>query len=350
MKELRELESELAGVVSLQDMAGDVLDRIQRLAAASGATLFAFDHENDPTVFGGSLADAMRGYTADLFQEDLFQAYNLTFPKTTFRTWDQGGFDLGAHLRSRPYVDFYRPRDMGFLQALWPTGRSYGSNGMFGLLLSTPKFYQRFDAATCRMLDQLELPMRSAARRIARFSALESERDILRHLLGTAGGAFVLWDSELKLVWVSPGAKTHLQGGLPGEGLARAAAIASRQLQRAAKSQSETRILGRPQRVTVARGGQVVAEFCSIRASRNRPWLLAELSSSQGIHAQLATLTSAESRVLRLLVRGLSNREICDELFVSHDTVKTHVRRILRKLDVGSRSKAASLARDAWRK
>jgi LuxR family maltose regulon positive regulatory protein len=55
--------------------------------------------------------------------------------------------------------------------------------------------------------------------------------------------------------------------------------------------------------------------------------------------------TSAELRVLRLLPSSLSQREIADELYLSPDTVKTHVRRLYRKLDAASRSEAVDRAR-----
>ncbi|MGF1720733.1 response regulator transcription factor [Vibrio kyushuensis] len=49
-------------------------------------------------------------------------------------------------------------------------------------------------------------------------------------------------------------------------------------------------------------------------------------------------LTLREQQLARLLVRGQTNQEIADHLFISIHTVKTHVSRILNKLSVHSRS------------
>ena len=55
-------------------------------------------------------------------------------------------------------------------------------------------------------------------------------------------------------------------------------------------------------------------------------------------------LTERELEVLRLVAKGLNNRDIAKQLFISENTVKNHVRNILEKLQLHSRMEAVMYA------
>ena len=55
-------------------------------------------------------------------------------------------------------------------------------------------------------------------------------------------------------------------------------------------------------------------------------------------------LTEREMQVLKLVARGMNNRDIAKELFISDNTVKNHVRNILEKLQIHSRMEAVMVA------
>jgi DNA-binding NarL/FixJ family response regulator len=75
---------------------------------------------------------------------------------------------------------------------------------------------------------------------------------------------------------------------------------------------------------------QVIRRFTS-RRRQERP-------------AAFGELTSRELEVFRLITEGLSNAEIGRRLFISSTTVKTHVTRLLQKLDLRDRAQAIVLA------
>lgn len=75
--------------------------------------------------------------------------------------------------------------------------------------------------------------------------------------------------------------------------------------------------------------------------------LLEELTAPRAGAArgvQRGPLTERESQVLRLVARGLGNRQIAARLGISEHTVKTHIAHILEKLQVRTRAQAAACA------
>ena len=62
------------------------------------------------------------------------------------------------------------------------------------------------------------------------------------------------------------------------------------------------------------------------------------------VRRDIERLTDREKDVLRLVAQGFSNVEIADELFVSRETIKSHVTSVLTKLGVRDRTQAVIAA------
>ena len=80
------------------------------------------------------------------------------------------------------------------------------------------------------------------------------------------------------------------------------------------------------------------------RAPESRPFTTAVLSDGAG--ALLEPLSRREQDVLELLAERLRDKEIAVKLFVSPATVKSHLRCLYRKLEVGDRREAVARARE----
>jgi FixJ family two-component response regulator len=73
----------------------------------------------------------------------------------------------------------------------------------------------------------------------------------------------------------------------------------------------------------------------------------AQLAASRVIAARLASLTRREQQVLRLLVRGYSNKRMAGELGVSQRTIEIHRARVMQKMQARSVAQLVRLSLDA---
>lgn len=91
----------------------------------------------------------------------------------------------------------------------------------------------------------------------------------------------------------------------------------------------------------VARGESILAPALTRRLIER--FVAAPAPASGSVPAALAELSERELEVFGLLARGRSNAEIAQALFLGEATVKTHVARILAKLDLRDRVQAVVL-------
>jgi len=78
--------------------------------------------------------------------------------------------------------------------------------------------------------------------------------------------------------------------------------------------------------------------------ARGRRYLPADIAGIVSEHVGKEELTPTEANVLRMIVGGMSNKEIGFALDISENTVKTHVQNIFGKIGVSDRTSAATTA------
>jgi DNA-binding NarL/FixJ family response regulator len=153
-----------------------------------------------------------------------------------------------------------------------------------------------------------------------RLRGQSSGLDLCRRLIDAAPARRVVllsaYDDEQYLFQaIRAGAAGYLLKSIGGEELVR-------QLERAAGGETV---------VDPTMAGRAVASAARLQAGEYWP----------GAHLGLS---QRESEVLGFLVAGMSNRAIARELVLADETVKSHVRAIYRKLDVGDRVSAVAVA------
>jgi DNA-binding NarL/FixJ family response regulator len=154
--------------------------------------------------------------------------------------------------------------------------------------------------------------------RMPRMGGIEATRRIRAALPNTKVLMFSNYDAEEDLFEsVKAGASGYLLKEVPIEEVAKA--IRS--------------VWGGQSRLSPSIAAKLLAEFAAMskRAEEHRD-------------LEAPRLTGREMDVLRLVAKGLRNRDIAQELFIAENTVKNHVRSILEKLNIHSRTEAVVYA------
>jgi DNA-binding NarL/FixJ family response regulator len=92
----------------------------------------------------------------------------------------------------------------------------------------------------------------------------------------------------------------------------------------------------------VARGQSLISPSMASKLLAEFNSLARQAAAQEQLPAPV--LTTRELEVLRLVARGMSNRDVASKLYISENTVKNHVRNILEKLHLHSRMEAVMYA------
>lgn len=84
------------------------------------------------------------------------------------------------------------------------------------------------------------------------------------------------------------------------------------------------------------------AAWVPLRGGADRIVAMVEGAARGPVPSAVERLSDREEEVLRLIVAGLTNREIADEVYISINSVKTYIRSAYRKIGVHSRSQAVA--------
>jgi len=93
----------------------------------------------------------------------------------------------------------------------------------------------------------------------------------------------------------------------------------------------------------IAQGGVIVSPIMATKLLTEFQGLEAE-GKREAIQKTESNLSPREGEVLQLIAQGATNKQIAESLFISENTVKTHLRNIMEKLHLANRSQAAAFA------
>jgi DNA-binding CsgD family transcriptional regulator len=252
--------------------------------------------------------------------------------------------DRASFVRSRAYRAVFGPAEAEHQLVVRLTPLEYPNPGVTAMVLCRSASRGRFSASDRALIAEAAPALSAAARRADRTRSLTAERDLLAALVAR-DGVFAVVDLDGRERWLSPEAEAVLgpQRRLPPELSAKLA-----QLRQLHDGRGAERLPADVTRLVIQGEGRRPRELDACLARDRLVVLYVASSETSGPVSRAAAhyeLRPSEARVLEGLLRGRSNAEIARELFVSCETVRTHVHRILQRLRVRSRLEAVAKLR-----
>ena len=258
--------------------------------------------------------------------------------------------------RSRAYREFFAPGHVEYTANMRLTPSGFGEPDTVCMLIMRRPDQVDFSSAEARLMTAAAPAFQSAARRHARIQASIAKGQMLETVVETLiGEPVVVFDQQGRQIWRSDRARDVV------------ACTAGHSPMFAMTLSDEARRLatvvhrdpnGRRSKMGLAlphsEGSSIAsADLLIAPGIRGNNFVVARLREGKADAVKLSMLadeydlTPAETSVLGMISEGLSNKEIATRQQISLETARTHVHRVLQKLGVPTRTRAALLTRES---
>lgn len=174
-------------------------------------------------------------------------------------------------------------------------------------------------------------------------------QSVLESMLEMKGWPKLALDPQGRVLWISAQAQSLLASGENEWKVPPTLLEAARRLGSSTRTYSSAAYIFLSLALSGQDNSSLTAELRLVRTSAGAFFVMVELidlevSPTLREVAERYRLTKAEAHVLALVAEGLSNREIAGRFFISANTVHSHLKSVMSKLDVRSRTRAALVA------
>jgi DNA-binding CsgD family transcriptional regulator len=340
--------------LSLDELSARALPALSSAVGACDGIMFSFGRDRLP--FGiGKAQPAMSEYVGRGFIRD--------DPHDRAGRRDGAVVRIASELierkelhRSRAYREFFAPGGVECTAHLRLTASGYGEPDAVCVLLMRQPGQPDFTRAEAAVMSAALPAFQSAARRHARIQATLASGKMLETVVETlVGEPVVVFDEQGRPVWLSSRARDVVEcSDATSHPVSNSLRNEARKLALMAErdSRGPASLMGL-ELPHCADPSITSADLLIAPGTRGNSYVVARLRAGKsdsvklGMLAEHYNLTPTETVVLGHIAEGLSNREIAERQHVSLETARTHVHRVLQKLEVPSRTKAALLTRES---
>jgi DNA-binding CsgD family transcriptional regulator len=342
-----------AEAISLEEISSSVIPQLSGAMGACDGITFSFGPNGMPFGIGKS-SGAMTEYVERGFIRDDPHDRAGRRDDAMVRVTSEL-FDRKELHRSRAYREFFALGNVEYTASCRLTQSAFGEPGTVCALFLRTRKDPDFTRADAALMTSALPALQAAARRHARIQNSVANGKMLETVLDTlVGEPVIVFDKQGRPVWSSARTReiaefssgaTHPLSLSVRDQARRLATIADR---------DPSRRSSRMELQLPRNGGPPIAaaDLMIAKEARGATYVIARLRAGNTDAVKLAmlaehyALTPTEASVLSKIADGLSNQEIADHQRISLETARTHVHRVLQKLGVSTRTKAALLTRE----